>query len=236
MPSVTKSALRLSAKYEVLHLRRTATRILLSIFPTTLDEYHTIRIPRAWDNALVLFELANLCEQIELLVVLPTVLLRCISGPFVSSVYNGTTGTWGSAAELSASNDTSGEVVELSASNKAKCIDGLEWLIGLSRLRIYPLFHKRADGCKDTTQCDRTYSYRSDLFSGLCENKHVHTLGAHLAKPVHLDCDACADKWQSAIETEQENIWQMLPSIFALPPWEQLLLEFYDQPPLLLAW
>lgn len=205
--STLAAFLRLGSKYEIPHLRTLAQTRFDHDFPSTLEQWDKSRLQKNWflQYRGMLIDVINLARECSLLRNLPAAFARCCIKYSMTDVLRGKTRDDGSTAELS-------------AQDRVICILGREKLLKLQTESFGWL----------TVECDDSH----------CSSVKVLALREHWFKKTSCFpfasrdaswetkyCDDCKGSGKAAMAAGRQKIWDQLPSVFDLPPWEELLKE-----------
>jgi hypothetical protein len=204
------AVLRLSTKYDVAHLRRRAIDALQTLYPPTLAAYSPIfgsATPREDFSRHVL--VANVASQTEATILLPTALLFCCSTANSRTLYDGV--------------HVDGVHYDLRPELKRAIFIGRPLLTHIARTHTQrPFFYRTPQdrqACKKKDQCDEFCKVYTSIYDSK-DDPWMNPLFRLNWKSISATCcPACATSWESRHKTATEEVWEMLPSYFDLPPW-----------------
>jgi len=92
-----------------------------------------------------------------------------------------------------------------------------------SLLIIWDRVH--ANCMNETRNCGGTKRFANACI--MLSDDHENDLVSFIYRKIPLapTCSACNGHRETLLRTEREKLWNMLPEIFSLPPWEELLKE-----------
>ena len=206
--------LRMSTKYQVSSLRRRAIDGLLRWYPPTLEEYNCLlasSIPLHDYPRHVL--VANVAQETDVPVLLPTALLLCCATADAHTLYDGI--------------ECDGFRYLLTEANKRALFLGRPRLSHAARSRTQAFFWNPS--FRNTMgECHRVACNQfCEIYSRTMDAKDdpwINPFRQVFWKPVRTSCCAsCVSSWQIKHQQECREVWDELPSYFDLPSWSQLL-------------
>ncbi|TCD62078.1 hypothetical protein EIP91_007500 [Steccherinum ochraceum] len=213
------SILRLSTKYNVVHIRRRAIEALQHYFPTTLSAYYNARERRRLSSGGVstYFLLANTCREANANVLLPSILYSC-SAQQLDTILDGVP-------------DSHQGRVELSHKNKSAVIQSRHQLAHLARTGTLRWLYS-GEGCSDK----RCVAIRRRVGARLLEGRSIDgfvnplsTFNDALVELIDGDCcEACQNAVERCVDNGREEVWKKVPSVFGLGSWD-VLVKAYGQ-------
>ncbi|KII86149.1 hypothetical protein PLICRDRAFT_700275 [Plicaturopsis crispa FD-325 SS-3] len=216
--SVVAGILRLATKYDVAYLRQRVISQLVEIYPPTLEKWdqRSNIPPLISDAATSHFALVNLARETDVPSVLPAA-LYCCSMHGAEDIIDGIVQPDGSRSELSPADM---RACLLARETFARHPPMLAFMADLGFIEglIESL-------CEDPNTCvkDEISILRS---CALAERSFDLLDGRVLTKDasfVHTLCDECAGAIKYDFERQRLSIWERLPALYGLPPWETLL-------------
>ncbi|KAJ6572756.1 hypothetical protein DFH09DRAFT_916393, partial [Mycena vulgaris] len=205
--SIVAGVLRLSTKYDVEYLRRRALLHLSAALPGSLEENDTMLTPshRTFDDPGCDFPCLLLAHGLGLTWALPAA-MYAVSCRAVGTIIDGI--------------QFDGAHVQLHPSLQRACLIARSTLAVaqthdiLSFLRSPPIA-----ACLLLGTCDQ---YRHSMFEQITTTKLVQPFGfIHPAYQEDL-CDPCYVAANAEHRAARQKLWDSLPEIFELPPWEEL--------------
>lgn len=214
------SVLRLSTKYDVIHLRRWAIETLQKWFPPTLPRFQSTYLENAFRNVAVSVAVANVARETSAWILLPSSLLRCaIHSRSSRELYDGMT-------------QPSGLRLELSPENRRIIFTTRPLLEHACRERTLAFIfhpHSQSTGCTNST--GNCKAFRKTIYDMLTSDPdHFYDPFFPVLLPVaklirRKCCEACVSRWTEQNRRAVEELWEELPSILELQPWDQLQLS-----------
>ncbi|KAJ6605593.1 hypothetical protein DFH09DRAFT_967261 [Mycena vulgaris] len=191
---------RLSVKYDVDHIRTRMISLLTTIYPASLDAWRARTLPPGYheiseDDFLAL----DLASTHHILPILPGIYYECCRYPL---------------------NELLDPRAAISMSDKVKCVLAIEKYIEKWSRRIhYSLFHPDETACQDP-ECDVA---RLAWIGGNGMPKFEEIFSTDFDWKVVGLCEGCVRMGTTTFDAEREELWDDLPSLFGLRPWEELL-------------
>ena len=201
--------LRLSTKYEIPYLRQRALLHLDTVICNTLQDHEAREnkrtIPR---TEFLAFLIADLVHEMDLPWLLPTVLYFCT--PFLEHIITGYI--------------YKGERRSMNSSQQVACIKALKPLIRWHRKDILSfLYWTDVDGCKSSAQCNEGRLKLLKRYSPSTLPNHFRSFSDEFEQVARKAfCTMCFFKSRNAHRAAREALWEDLPGLFDLPPWEAL--------------
>ncbi|KAI0087553.1 hypothetical protein BDY19DRAFT_994869 [Irpex rosettiformis] len=222
------SVLRVSTKYDAIHLRRRAIEALQTWYGDSLSAYQQgLEVLRSWSNTsppvpspiisrkdfFYNILVANVAIEASATVPLPAALLLCcVSAQDFRVPYDGVT-------------NSDGILYELVPEAKRSIFIGRPVLENIALVRKSIRNFKSTQDCKSPGICGD--------FCRMVASKH-ETRGSLFLDPFFpffrlnrkvisgQSCEACRSGWEASNKRETEILWRDLPLIFDLPPWDVL--------------
>lgn len=187
------------------HLTTLALTRLCHDFPSTLEErdkFHSDENRLLQPYRGIVIDVINLARECGLFRILPAAFARCCMYYTATDLLRGKTRPDGSTANLS-------------AEDRAICIIGRDRLIKLQTEHFGWLKNE----CDDR-QCSRRRT--SYLHKNWFEKASCIPFKQWAPAWDSKLCEDCKDSGKAAVAIGRQKIWDQLPSIFELPPWEDL--------------
>ncbi|KAJ7070062.1 hypothetical protein C8F01DRAFT_1227129 [Mycena amicta] len=204
------SVLRLSKKYDIPLLRHDCIRRLKTEFPTTLKAWDALEPGKLIKNLRTYFLVASLARETGLYSILPTVYYRIT----VSE-------NWTVPEVLQHQHDTD-------LFDRFVCAQGhvkLRYVQAHTTMSwINPHeANKLQANCARSNKCTSVLQKMRDL--ELCdENSFIHGLERWDTEWDEAGlCSNCRSKARSLFKDGRKDMWKVLPSVFGLPDWQELL-------------
>ncbi|KAJ7094272.1 hypothetical protein C8R44DRAFT_645397 [Mycena epipterygia] len=212
--SVIASHIRLGRKYEFKNILQSIVERLTYEYPTTLEEYEAlpqqISPTRIVDYPGVHHDMITLARENNLLSVLPLAYYRAqVTGSAPVTVFDGIPRGDGTVATLSLTDQRACVVGRIKISQA-------QWDAG----NTFGWVEDDVAGCQDPAACMRNKS--------LFIHRHVvkGTLATFAPLPLSLDslklCAVCTQDANTKTIAGRKRMWELLPTFFDLPPWDEL--------------
>jgi len=222
---ITLILLHMGTKYDVSTIRNAAVSVLKTIFPSTLkgwDESANVRDALAYDHWVWEFAVANSAREHSLRSILPAALHSC-SRFKLTDIYDGFT--------LGNTNHS------INPEDKRVLLISKAKLNFVHRTQTYKFVEEDLNSgalrtCHTSQECRKFRKTMRELIDEKEENQmdpriilipkakfdlfQVHAKAAGY-------CDECLDEDARIFREEREKIWEKLPSLFDLPPWNELI-------------
>ncbi|KZP19781.1 hypothetical protein FIBSPDRAFT_790422 [Athelia psychrophila] len=205
---VISAFVRLGTKYDIQKLRIEGKKRIFKEFPADLDHAHSavrpewtfVAEPYCW------LELVLFARTTGLLCILPHALYGCCQLYTPSQIMGGTP-------------QRDGTMVVLSVADQLACFAGFRAMCTAQAETTYSWAYSKHPpaSCTSTTcspirqQVINLNFTSSPLVIGLQKFPYRSVL-----------CSACADQAEEMHEAGRAKFWVLLPSLFGLPPWEEL--------------
>ncbi|KAJ7447507.1 hypothetical protein B0H11DRAFT_2082381 [Mycena galericulata] len=190
--------LKLATKYDVEHIRTRMISILTTIYPSSLTEWRSRKPPAGYEELdFDDFLAANLALELHILSVLPGILYECCRYP---------------TSHLFPS--------ELGTAEKQKCIIAKERYMNDWSNDVHDFLFVAPDTCENRIDCD-SVRLRWLRINGIPTFTDVFA-GPFPWGSIEL-CERCLARGKEQYRIATEKLWDDLPSLFGLPPWEELL-------------
>ena len=202
--------LRLSTKYEIPYLRQRALRHLDTVVCNTLQDFDARNSKRTIPTTDSLaFLIADLVQEMDLPWLLPMVLYFCTLN--FENIVEGYM--------------YKGERRWMKNSQQVVCINALKPLIlGWYQKDILSFsYGKNVDGCKSSARCNEGRLAALEGFSSLSLNNAFASFSSVFEKILRQAlCNTCYIASCDAHLAAREALWEDLPGLFDLAPWETL--------------
>ncbi|KAK7062833.1 hypothetical protein VNI00_000328 [Paramarasmius palmivorus] len=209
--SVLSGILRLSTKYQVDFLRQRTYEVLHRLYPTTLEEWDA---RDAYVNLETFearpFAVYLLAKETNLPTLLPAALYLCADSQDINFILDGL-------------DSFDRRHIELDWPDKKACIRARETLSIALRTRLFAFLTGQMDfpGCHRTSVCNNTrwkwlQGVEASLGSG------VFSVSFPWAQYQNGVCDNCHRLSREHYAAERQKLWNELPVLFGLPPWDEL--------------
>ncbi|KAF8216883.1 hypothetical protein K438DRAFT_1658392 [Mycena galopus ATCC 62051] len=208
--------LQLGRKYDFKELFDSAVARLTSDFPTTLQGYMTashkgsskaIHFYPGW-----IFDIITLARENNILSVLPSAYYWAVNSRNIDKLFHGVTRNDGTHASL--------PLADLRI-----CLVGQQRLLKKQFQPGYTLGWARDWEFLDCANLAQCRASRQSIVTSYLDSDNAYVKA--LAKPRGLGdlafCATCAPHIKKCMAAGRQKIWEELPAIFDLPPWNELL-------------
>ncbi|EDR12103.1 uncharacterized protein LACBIDRAFT_323131 [Laccaria bicolor S238N-H82] len=205
---IVAGVLRLSTKYEVSYLRQHALRHLDTLMCNTLQDFDALKSKKTIQSTESFsFFIADLVHEMDLPWLLPPFLYNCTLN--IKKVAMGHT--------------YRGEERCMNSSQQLACVKALQPLEKWYKGDILGfLYWTDVDGCESPAQCDEG---RLKLACSSFDAHHcalVPFSGLIGENVRDFVCTTCCTASRDAHSAARDALWEALPGLFGLPPWETL--------------
>ncbi|KZP16235.1 hypothetical protein FIBSPDRAFT_794663 [Athelia psychrophila] len=216
---VISAFVRLGTKYDIPKLRIEGQRKIFKGFSTELDGPGTdgqspwlfVKVPETW------FDLVIFARTTGLLSILPIALYVCCQGYTTSEITEGI-------------KRKDGTIVSLSGQDKLACLAGYQAICKAQAETTFSWAYTKPppDECSDPTRCmffrDQYLKLDFTSLPAIAGLDHFDKLGFCRTNL----CSLCDPRSEEMHNTGRKAFWALLPSLFGLPPWEELCKERED--------
>lgn len=211
--SVVVSYLRLGKKYGINTLYSEGRERLVYEYPSTLTERDEVD---DWtmiqDQPANTFSAVSIGREVSLLAILPLAYYTCLEHS-INEILDGIEGE-------------DGRLISLSIDDQRTCISALEKVLKAQHDHTYQWIHLKSDdllsaGCQSPTSCSaKRLRIAYEMF--LPTNKPMALWGWQNEWEEGI-CDSCNKLAKGMHNVGSEDMWDLLPSFFGLPDWEEIL-------------
>ncbi|KAJ7154931.1 hypothetical protein C8R43DRAFT_884956, partial [Mycena crocata] len=201
---IVAGVLRLSTKYDVEYLRRRALLHLATSLPSSLPDYDDISKIRTFSIHHKQFPRLTLVQDLGLTWAMPWALYAASCGT-VEDIIDG---------RLS-----DGTLETLPPSFQRTCLIARARLVIAQQHDIYRSLRTPADDCGSPEVCNRR---RLRMIESVTKQQKLNPVGAKLPTPTATLCEACFEKATETYDAARQKVWDSLPGLFGLPPWDDL--------------
>lgn len=204
------ACLRLGCKYEITHLRTEALRRLCHDYPSTLEQWdrvHDIE-SRAIDREISAQSsiVVGLARETNNLSFLPIALYYACCNPYRDIAFGRTR--------------PDGTVIALSTRDRMTCIVAKERIIELQATESFRwLWSSGPSSCSRPSCIERKAHLLKEYWTPLPRCMALRRWSPRWERGMCANCVTTAMEQHAA---GRQKIWNLLPSIFELPPWGQL--------------
>jgi len=208
--SVLEATLRMSTQFEVTYLRKMLIKQLTMICPTFLEVYDTSRRSLTTTNlspAKLPFAIVRLAREADVCAVLPFALYCCSTQP-LQYLLDG----------------------DIDWEDKKACLVARQELHNRLRTSIFGFLLGRNNKdapihCKSPTKCKQErlafLSRNESSFASWKKGPIEYEVDWQAVSK--LFCISCTVMFRVTFERARQDIWNGLPALFGLPPWQKLL-------------
>ncbi|KAF8216743.1 hypothetical protein K438DRAFT_1953648 [Mycena galopus ATCC 62051] len=204
--------IRLGHKYDFKDLADLAVARLTSEYPTTLEEYDaltgTLQTITSYHG--VYFDLVALARENNIVLALPCLYWSVVKTTSLDDLF-------------STIEKADGTVASLLPIDLRRCVMGQQRLLLKQFLPGYTLEWAREwkfhDECRLPSKCSAS---REALVRKALERAEVRALTVPSRLNKDKFCPACMRRIEECITAGRKKIWEELPQLFDLPPWDEL--------------
>lgn len=204
--------LRLGRKYDIRYLMDKAVHSLTSGYPTTLEERDTISNCRKFKAPTpAMIDVLNIAREYSIQTLLPFAYFTCTR--YLEDFALGMTREDGSLAKLD--NDALGIcIIARRRIHEALRLHTLSWLMKDMKISTHCAHEGICSGHRNTFI---KWSFRSsiDPVRAALEKRKLSVYHSEL-------CLFCLTVVERLHQAGREKMWELLPSFFGLPPWDEL--------------
>ncbi|KAJ7237036.1 hypothetical protein B0H12DRAFT_1190796 [Mycena haematopus] len=214
---VVRAFIRLGRKYDFKDLVESAISRIMSEAPTTLEEYDamkdTIGFRSFEDFNGMEFDLIILASENNLLAALPSLYYRAVK-------------RWSPGMLFDEIEAEDGTVVSLPRVDLRRCLEGRHNIFKAQFEPRYTYAWMRKwelEGCTDWQQCGTS---REAFINDCCRWVDIRAFrraSDHwLPNDRYQFCASCVEHITESMDTGRKKMWEDLPCMFDLPPWNEL--------------
>jgi hypothetical protein len=205
--------LRLGTKYEIPYLRTEAIRRLSNVYPATLQQFDTVgasnlKLIKRYHG--MAFDVVKLAREVNVPSILPAAFAQCIM-------------SYSNEELLRGIQSTDGSITVMDIEDQKICILGRDKLSWLQTTESFAWLWDDDKVTDCTSQC-RAKGYQKEMVLAIwVTSPYCSALSRWHDSWEREMCDRCVATFKPRHAAGRQNIWDLLPSVFELPPWEDLL-------------
>jgi hypothetical protein len=203
--------LRLGTKYEISELRTEAIRRLFNDFPRDFAIFNRRTTSTSLINERTAADVVNLAREMNILSILPAALDRCCE------IY--TTGEI-----LGGRRRQDGSMAIMSVHDQRICLLGRDELTRLQAKETF-VWLMKDEGSINCSGLACEYVKKTLVRDVLILSRPCLALHRWERSWERKLCNPCLEAFKDAFAAGRTKIWSMLPAIFDLPSWEELLIS-----------